>query len=241
MKNRLIFLLLSVFLVTSYKVAAQGIPSSFSKSKALLYKQVYANKGTTFYTGCAWSRKKVDLSSCHLENAFPKSQSKRSKRIEAEHIIPASWMYKVKGSERACVAESKRFKDGPRDYCQKHDTTYRDAHNDLVNLRPAVGSINGYRSNKPFAEVVSGKKETTYNTPYSKTILSSRVIIPDAKIRGDIARVAFYMQDTYGITYSKRQQRLFEKWHLDDPVSPEERELNQRILRVQGKANHFVK
>ena len=30
--------------------------------------------------------------------------------------------------------------------------------------------------------------------------------------QGDIARVAFYMSDRYGVTYSKRQLNTFHQW-----------------------------
>ncbi|KUJ71666.1 hypothetical protein AVO41_09135 [Thiomicrospira sp. WB1] len=64
-------------------------------------------------------------------------------------------------------------------------------------------------------------------------VFASRVIIPDQSIRGDIARIAKYMNLTYGVTYSKRQLVLFEKWEKRDPVSEEELQLINRIQRVQ--------
>lgn len=182
----------------------------------------------------------MDLSSCGLENAFPKKHMKRASRTEAEHIIPASWMLKKDKVERSCVAESKSHKDSPRKYCQKHDSEFRDAHNDLVNLRPAVGQINANRSNKPFAEQMSGAKPNTYNGNGKQFKVTSRVAVPDASIRGDIARVAFYMRDTYGVSYSKRQDKLFNTWHQQDPVDDDEVSLNKKILKVQGVANHHV-
>ncbi len=70
--------------------------------------------------------------------------------------------------------------------------------------------------------------------------VSSRVAIPDISIRGDIARVAFYMRDTYGVTYSKRQASLFNEWDRQDSVNEEEVLLNKRIMKVQGVGNHYV-
>jgi deoxyribonuclease-1 len=216
------------------------ISTSFSKAKSNLYKKVYQNSGLTFYTNCEWSKKKVDLASCGLENAFPKKHMNRASRTEAEHIIPASWMLKTNKVERSCVAESKSHKDSPRKYCQKHDKEFRNAHNDLVNLRPAVGQINAYRSNKPFAEQLSGSKPSTYRGNGKQFKVSSRVAVPDISIRGDIARVAFYMRDTYGVTYSKRQEAIFNEWNKQDAVSAEEILLNKQIKKVQGTGNHYV-
>jgi len=227
-------LLLSTALLMGFQTShAASISSSFSKAKKKLYKQVYGNQGFTSYTNCAWSKKKVDLSSCGLENSFPKKYMKRAKRIEAEHIIPASWMYKKNGKFRQCYLDAKAKETSPRKYCQKHDHEYRNAHNDLMNLRPVIGQINGERSNKPFSETLSGKKQKTYVGDGKTVMISSRVIVPDSNIRGDIARIAFYMQRQYGVTYSKRQLSLFKKWDKDDPISQKEMFLNQEIRKVQ--------
>lgn len=114
-------------------------------------------------------------------------------------------MYKKNGKYRECYGKAKSLGDSPRDYCQKTDRDYRNAHNDLVNLVPAVGQINAERSNKPFAETLSGTKEHTYRGNGKIFKVTSRVAIPDKSIRGDVARVGFYMGKTYGVTYSKRQ------------------------------------
>lgn len=220
---------------------AESISSSFTKAKKKLYTQIYKSEGFTFYTNCSWKKKKVNLSSCNLENSFEKKHIKRAKRIEAEHIIPASWMYKKNGKFRQCYLEAKEQKVSPRKYCRKNDIDYRNAHNDLVNLRPAVGQINGMRSNKPFAEKPSGKKLTTYSGNGKVIQITSRVVTPDPKIRGDIARIAFYMKDKYGITFSKRQHALFEKWKKEDPISKEEILLNKKIHSIQGSSHLSVK
>jgi len=165
---------------------------------------------------------------------------KRASRTEAEHIIPASWMLKKNKLERSCVVESKSHKDSPRKYCQKHDNEFRNAHNDLVNLRPAVGQINANRSNKPFAEKLSGSKPATYRGNGKEFKVASRVAVPDVSIRGDIARVAFYMRDVYGVIYSNRQIQIFNRWHGSDPVSHEEVELNRRIEKAQGVGNYYL-
>lgn len=206
-----------------------------------MYKQVYQNSGETFYIGCEWTKKKVDLDSCNLQNSFPKGQMKRAKRTEAEHVIPASWMYKKDGQFRQCYKDAKAVKQRPRDYCQEHDIDYRNAHNDLVNLRPAVGQINADRSNKPFLSSTSGESLATFRNGDKKISIASRGIVPDPSTVGDIARIAFYMADKYGVTYSKRQLDVFNKWNRQDPVSGEERVLNKRIQQAQGVENHYVK
>ncbi len=234
------YLILSALIIAIPLTAQSEIATSFSSAKVHMYKKVYPHAGQTFYTNCAWSRKKVDLASCGLANAFPKKQMNRASRTEAEHIIPASWMLKKNKAERPCVAQSKASKDNPRKYCQAHDAGFRNAHNDLVNLRPAVGQINANRSNKPFSDSLTGSKPITYRGNGKTFKVSSRVAVPDITIRGDIARVAFYMRDTYGVSYSKRQSEVFNEWDKQDAVSEEEVLLNQRIKKVQGVGNHYV-
>jgi deoxyribonuclease-1 len=204
---------------------------TFTTAKNKLYSKVYRNSGETLYCGCDWSNRKTDLQSCGLQSYFPKKQRKRSSRTEAEHAIPASWLLKVNGKFRQCAIDSKKVKESAREYCKKHDIEYKQAHNDLVNLFPAVGQINADRSNKPFVETVKNKVKS-----YGKCDIQigSRGIIPPPDRKGDIARVAFYMGDKYGVTYSKRQLDLFKAWDKSDPVSAKERALNKRIIQVQG-------
>lgn len=211
------------------------VASNFSKAKKNLYQKVYGNSGLTFYTNCLWSKKKVDLESCNLQDSFAKKHMKRASRTEVEHIIPASWMYKKNGKWRECYLEAKQKGVNKRKYCQKTDKDYRNAHNDLMNLVPAIGQLNDMRSNKPFAEKLSGKIKQTFRGNGKVLALSSRVAIPDHSIRGDIARVAFYMQKSYGVTFSKRQLGLFEKWNEEDPISPEELNRTRKITLIQDR------
>lgn len=204
---------------------------SFNTAKNKLYSKVYNNSGETLYCDCKWSARKTDLNSCGLQSFFPKKQRKRAARTEAEHVIPASWMYKVNGKRRQCFIDAKRAKESPRKYCQKHDSNYKQAHNDLVNLFPSVGQINADRSNKPFVNTVKNKVKT-YGQCDIK--IGSRGIVPPADRKGDIARVAFYLTDTYGVTYSNRQLNLFKEWNVQDPISNQEIARNKRVVKAQG-------
>ena len=140
-------------------------------------------------------------------------------------------MLKVGNKGRQCAVDSKKVKDSAPEYCQKHNLDYKQAHNDLVNLYPAVGQINADRSNKPFVDITKTKVKT-----YGKCNIEigSRGIAPPQGKKGDIARVAFFMSETYGVTYSKRQLQLFKQWNKQDPISAQEREHNKRVIQVQG-------
>ena len=235
MKNIFLSLLITIPAISLPSTAADSSETrkvvSFQKAKKNLYTKVYNNSGETLYCDCKWSNRKVDLASCGLQSFFPKKQRKRAARTEAEHIIPASWMLKKNKKFRQCAIDAKENKESARKYCQKHDLEYKAAHNDLVNLRPAVGQVNAERSNKPFLESITRKAETYGKCPITT---NNRGFSPSLDDRGDIARIAFYMSRTYGVTYSKRQQALFDKWNIDDPLTSEERSLHKRIIKVQG-------
>lgn len=243
MKKGIVFSIL--MLTSTFAFSAEF--TSFDRAKKALYTQVYPSRGFTVYTGCAWhiknNKKVVDLESCGLQDAFPKKQMARAKRLEAEHVLPASWMLKKNGKWRPCVAEAKQKGEKPREYCQDHDPEYNEAHNSLLNLFPSVGQINGDRSNKPYAESISGGDVKTYRGQgeHGRTItITSRVAIPPKKMRGDFARIAFYYESKFGVELNARQKEMFAKWDREDPVSAEEIDRNRRIKRVTGIGNPFV-
>jgi deoxyribonuclease-1 len=59
-------------------------------------------------------------------------------------------------------------------------------------------------------------------------------------VRGDIARIYFYMRDRYQLRLSKGETRLLEVWSRADPVDAWELERNRRIRAVQGFGNPYV-
>jgi deoxyribonuclease-1 len=220
--------------------------SSFEKAKDALYAKVYNKQGTTVYTGCRWyttggNKEVVDLESCNLQDAFPRGQLKRAKRVEAEHIIPASWAYKRNGQWRQCAIEAKQKGEKMREYCQDHDMEYRQFHNDLNGLFASVGQINGDRSNKPYAEKPSGENKKTFRGNGREITITSRVAIPPKAMRGDIARIALFYRDKYGIDINSRQEVMYRNWMTEDPVSNEERARNERVKFAQGWGNPYIK
>ncbi len=115
----------------------------------MLYEQVYADHRVTFYCGCRYDASKhIDLASCGLEALADKP---RAQRIEAEHLFPAAQF----GNFRPCWRSPRNFpscikSDGSalsgRACCQQVDPVFNAAHNDLFNLVPVVGEVNGKRS-----------------------------------------------------------------------------------------------
>ena len=120
--------------------------------------------------------------------------------------------------------------------CLCIDPVFRAAHNDLHNLQPSIGEINGDRGNRRFG-IVAGERRKYGSCDVEVDFKSDR-IEPPVNVRGDIARTYFYMRDTYNIRLSKQQTRLFEAWSKQDPVDPWER--NRRIKIIQGTGNRYV-
>lgn len=77
--------------------------------------------------------------------------NQRAKRIEWEHIMPAQNF----GKHLPC------WKEGGRKAC-KNDPTFAKMESDKQNLVPAIGEINGDRSNFRYAEAPTNLKYTQY-------------------------------------------------------------------------------
>ena len=206
----------------------------------MLYGRIYRGHQTTFYCGCDYSRSGgTSLDSCGL-GAY--AGQTRADRVEAEHVFPASQF----GNYRDCWRKPKAFPDcreadgdviSGRDCCQRVDAVFTAAHNDLHNLVPAVGLINGQRSNHNWGMVSRGERYGACEIRIDGSI--RRVQPPDA-VRGDIARIMLYMQDTYGFRLSRQDQQLYAAWNNADPPDAWEIERDKRITRVQGKGNEYV-
>jgi len=120
---------------------------SFSKAKKLLERQVYHDHRTTFYCGCPFNADKK-IPPC--DNYAPKRDNKRSHRLEWEHIVPAhafgQSFYEWRNGDPECVTrKGKPFKG--RNCARKVAIPFRYMEADMYNLVPAIGEINGLRSN----------------------------------------------------------------------------------------------
>ena len=216
-------------------------PGSFEAAKKILYAQVYADHRVTFYCGCRYdASKQVDLGSCGLEALADKP---RAQRIEAEHIFPAAQF----GNFRPCWRDPRSFPtclkaDGSalsgRQCCQQVDPVFNAAHNDLQNLVPAVGEVNGKRSDFNWG-MVAGEPRA-FGACNFEVDSSIRRVEPPESVQGDIARTMFYMEDTYGFRLSNQDRQLFTAWSRMDPPDAWEIERDRRIKAIQGRGNRFI-
>lgn len=222
-------------LVVIPAVAVAEPPASFSQAKRILADQVYADHPVTFYCGCSYGEAPVpgkanqtrltpDTTSCGLE---PRKNANRSGRIEWEHVVPA-WEF---GHQLKC------WQEGGRKACRK-DSKVREMEADMHNLVPAIGELNGDRSNFRYG-TISGEPRA-YGQCDFEVDFKGRVAEAPPAVRGDVARIYFYMADKYGLKISRKQRQLFEAWAKQDPIDHWEKGRAQRIEKIQGRRNGLV-
>ncbi|PJE79333.1 Extracellular deoxyribonuclease [invertebrate metagenome] len=209
-------------------VAKAILPTSFSQAKRIAV-HLYSTHPETFYCGCTIKtieKKQIpDLASCGYE---VRKQPHRAERIEWEHIVPA-WAF---GHQLQC------WQKGGRKNCRKTSTQFKQMESDLYNLVPAVGEVNGDRSNYRFGLLPD--THDMYRQCHFKVDFKARIAEPPEEKRGQIARTYLYMADRYHMTLSPQQNKLFNVWNRQYPASTWEIKRNERIRRIQGWSNPYV-
>ncbi len=129
------------------------------------------------------------------------------------------------------------------------DTAYTDVHN----LRPSDATVNSSKSNKDFNNVENIEENAEGEAP--DTYTNADFWDPRDEIKGDVARMLFYMDTRYEsesldlelvdrISFSGNPELgvLFTliKWHNQDPVDDAERERHEGAYGYQGNRNPFI-
>lgn len=198
---------------------------NFANAKKIL-PTVYLGMEQEFYCGCDYSGKTVDFASCGF---VPRKNPERASRIEWEHVVPA-W---VLGHQRQC------WQNGGRKNCTDTDPVFAVAEGDLINLVPAVGEVNGDRSNFPYS-AWTRQPEPIYGQCQTIIDFRARKVQPREEVRGRIARINLYMHETYGLSMSRQDRQLMCAWARTYPVDDWETARDVRIARFQGHGNPFV-
>jgi len=237
----LFFLLSFIFVLSATADSIQGNTAiqSFNKAKKTLQRQVYHDHRITFYCGCKFT---ADKQISDRNGYVPKKDNNRAKRVEWEHVVPAhtfgqSFKEWREGHPECVDSKGKSFKG--RNCTRKMVVKFRYMESDMYNLVPAVGEINGLRSNYSFSIIPGEKREFGI----CDMEIENRKAEPPPEIRGNIARTYMYMNAAYpghGII-SKKNRKLFDAWNKQDPVDSWECERVKRIERIQVNQNPFVK
>lgn len=221
-----------ILLFTSPLIAA---PNDFNEAKVRSKTKVYMDQTHqgegTLYCGCDWSwvgksGGRVDLASCGYQ---VRKQQARAERIEWEHIVPA-WVF---GHQRQC------WQQGGRKNCIETDAIFRKMEANMHNLAPSIGEVNGDRSNFSYGQLADNV-EYPYGQCRSRVDFKQRVFEPRDEVKGQVARVYFYMYDRYNLSMSRQQEQLLMVWDKKYPPSEWEKLRDERIAEQMGHNNPFV-
>ena len=207
--------------------------TSYSKAKKRLYSHIKDKR--TLYCGCSTNldERTFDKNTC---NYVPQKDNKRARRLEAEHILPAFWIAKFH-EDSSCWVKNKLC-ESARDCCLKNDKRFKTAHNDLVNLMPSIGEINAMRRHFTYALIYGEERE--FGGCDFEIDTHIKTAEPRDDIRGDIARIYFYMREVYQLVYPEELATLMTEWDSTDKVNQAEIDRNERIKSIQGTSNMFV-
>ncbi len=230
--------LISTLTITHSYAAGNEMNQSFNKAKKILLREVYRDHRQTFYCNSEFDSKKRVF---HTGGYIPKKNNKRAHRLEWEHVVPAhafgqSFPEWRDGDPRCISSKGKPFKG--RRCTEKLNVPYHYMQADMHNLVPAIGEVNGLRSNYSFAMIPGEARQFGL----CDMEISNRKAEPPESVRGDIARTYLYMDDSYpgrGII-SKKTRKLFDAWDKQDRVDQWECERELRIRAIQGNGNKFV-
>jgi len=223
-----LILILMLASASLFSASSQAEPVNFRQAKKQLAKMYQGQHQTSFYCGCDFSYqgKKLipDLNNCGYQ---VRKQQKRASRIEWEHIVPA-WAF---GHQRQC------WQNGGRKACKK-DPEFRLMEGDMHNLVPAIGEVNGDRSNYRFTEwnglpIQYGQCDIVVD-------FKNKQVQPPQQSRGSIARAYLYMAAQYQLKLSKKETQLFNAWNKQQPPGRWECERNELIANIQGNKNGFI-
>lgn len=109
---------------------------------------------------------------------------------------------------------------------------------DMHNLVPAIGEVNGDRSNFRFSQW--NGVPTQYGQCAMVVDFKLKQVQPPEISRGAIARAYLYMAKQYGLTLSNKDSQLYNAWHKQYPPSRWECKRNELINTVQGNKNIFL-
>jgi len=107
---------------------------------------------------------------------------------------------------------------------------------DLHNMYPVWNELVILRNDLPFGEI-EGEEWRFSDCDFE---WNSEVAEPREIARGNIARVIFYMHDTYGLPVKPVMLETLKKWNRQDPPSKQEKSRNNRIEQLQGRRNLFI-
>ena len=241
----MIKILISMFLVIgTIQASGNTKTKSFSKAKKLMKNKIYNTKDLqiAFYSQCTYQSKKmknnkyklvVNKESCDYKPR--KSKNKRSNYIEWEHIVPAhAFGHDLQcwnSGNDTCYSKKKDKHYKGRKCCNKVSKQFKLMQADMYNLVPAIGELNGDRSNFSFTQL-SGEPRR-YGKVNFEVDFKARKVEPPEFSKGQIARTYLYFKKTYDLSISKKQLKLYKAWNNQYPMTKKENLIYKKIEKIQ--------
>lgn len=236
---KFIYLILLFFPITA--LSGNTTITSFNKTKKLLEKQVYNNiiRETLYCEARFDSKKRITDYNGFASNKY----KKRAKKIEWEHVVPAENFGRTfiewrEGHPDCITKKGKTFKG--RNCASKMSMEYRYMQADMYNLYPAIGAVNGLRSNYRFTMLDNDSLKLGNCEIYIES--KTKRVMPSSTAKGIVARVGLYFEQAYKrYNLSKAQKKLFIAWDKKYPVTIKECQRNELIESIQGNINSIMK
>ena len=212
---------------------------SITKAKRILMREIYRAHQATFYCGSQYTQGKHVI---HNNGYVPRRKSRQARRLEWEHVVHLDYFgYKFsewRDGHPACIDTLGRPFKGVN-CAEKMNRRFRYMQCDLYNLVPAIGEITGLRSNHSYG-MIKGEKQKFGTCDVE---IAGNIIEPPQGVRGDIARIYFYMDWAYPgyDILGEKDKRLFKAWDRQDPVDAWECQRAKRIEGIQMNENPFIK
>lgn len=244
--------ILGLILISTLAFGAY-IPKNFTKAKDMSVRLYHTYHLQSFYTNTELtpivhisSKKFPYKSSLTLQLGMinsPYTGSKyasRGKKIEWEHITPASWFTTVNqeihdawfvGNEKCVTSSGNTYKG--RKCAEKVSVLFNQIESDMYNLVPAIGALNAMRSDKPYGIIEGEVRE--FGETIDMEITSKMVEIMPSK-RGNVARVMLYMNKKYGVQFPDHNNtvEMLKEWDLADPEDDWEYQKKQILKATYG-------
>jgi len=211
-----------------------------NKSRGYLLKlYLDSNNHKTFYCGCSFdSKHHINKEECSLN--LHKVKSKHEAMLTWDRVVPVTAF----GPRLDCwrsenqLCKNSGVKKPSRGWacCRNVSKKFNEMESDMHNLVPVVRKLKKVRSYRRHG-FVFGEMRMHGGCDIE---FGGRAMEPKESIRGDIARIHFYMSYLYKIPLSKSQEEMLRSWNRADPPDEWEMGRNSLVEMIQGNRNPFV-
>jgi deoxyribonuclease-1 len=201
--------------------------------------KLHAENPLTIYCGCRYEGKLVDIGSCGYRPR--RGGKKAATQLNWEHVVPAENFGRSFVEWREGVPACRRkgkMRKGRK--CAERNPEFNHMEGDLYNLWPEIAELNQLRKNFNMAALGGAVGNAAYDSfGGCQAVIKDRKFEPMDRAKGIVARTYMYMDQAYpgrGII-SDKNEKLFELWDKQFPVTSWECKLAKKIRAAQGNEN----